>query len=107
MRLRRWSTLQLPRDVLPPELRATLRDAWCAVLQVENEYMLIPCFELLRAFYYEAGGAMVDYFASRTPLERICWPIMAPGVNTGFDAHFCVAAQVTHAHQALTGRVAL
>jgi hypothetical protein len=86
--------------VLPPVLHAALRDAWYAVVDAGAERLLIPCFELLRAFYYQAGGKLVDYFFSRLPLEAVCWPIMAPTPATDFTAQFCVAAQLGRPHEA-------
>jgi hypothetical protein len=86
--------------VLPPALHTALLSAWYTVLDVGRERILIPCFELLRAFYYQAGGKLVDYFFSRLPIEAVCWPIMPPTIATDFTAHFCVAAQLGNPQEA-------
>ena len=99
-RPRRLRQLLPAGAVLPPALHAELRNVWYVLLEADTERRLIPCFELLRAFYYQAGGKLVDYFFSRLPLEAICWPVMAPNPTTNFTAHFCVAAQLDRPHEA-------
>jgi len=94
---RRAPTLRRLVDLFPLEkqrpliLRDSSPDTWYAVVNGENEKILIPCFELLRAFYYKGTGRLSNYFFSRLPLNVLCWPIAEPTANNSFTAHFCVA----------------
>lgn len=84
----------------PLILRDSSPDTWYAVIDWENEKLLIPCFELLRAFYYKATGRLSNYFFSRLPLDTLCWPIAEPTANNGFTAHFCVACTSLQSQEA-------
>ncbi len=65
---------------------------WCVALRNGSELIIIPCFELLRAFYYYSAGGLINYFFSRLALESLCWPINRPNENNDFTAHFAVAS---------------
>ena len=91
--LRRLSQLFPLERKRPLILRDTSPDTWYAVINGENEKLLIPCFELLRAFCYNGASGLISYFFSRLPLDALCWPIATPNVNNGFAAHFCVACK--------------
>lgn len=76
----------------PGFLQAACPDAWYAIIKGHKEQLLVPCFELLRAFCYQGAGGLSNFLFSRLPLDALCWPIAAPSTSTAFTAHLCVAA---------------
>ncbi|WP_046247032.1 hypothetical protein [Hymenobacter terrenus] len=85
----------------PAFLQSAGSDAWYAVINGEKEQLLVPCFELLRAFCYQAAGSLSNYLFSRLPLDALCWPIAAPTKRTNYTAHLCVAAKSLPGQEAI------
>lgn len=52
----------LPDTAWPDCLIGAAHDAWYATVQVGVECILIPCFELLRAFCYKETNAISNFF---------------------------------------------
>jgi len=90
--LRRLAQLFPVETSRPAFLQSDASDAWYAVINGEKEQLLVPCFELLRAFCYQAAGGLSNYLFSRLPLDALCWPIVAPSRRNGYTAYLCVAA---------------
>jgi len=98
--VRKLAQLFPPNADRPTLLRTADPNSWYTVVAAEAERVLIPCFELLRAFYYQATGGLSSYFFSRLPLDTLCWPVAAPVPANDFTAHFCVAATLRHQQEA-------
>lgn len=77
----------------PAFLQSAASDAWYAVINGGKEQLLVPCFELLRAFCYQEAGGLSNYLFSRLPLDALCWPLAAPSRGNDYTAYLCVAAQ--------------
>ncbi|WP_460500894.1 hypothetical protein [Hymenobacter agri] len=79
---------ELPR----PAFWTSQGDTWVALLDHGKERILIPCFELLRFFYYHAGPRVIQYLFSQLPLNLLCRPHMSPSRDTKHQAQMYVAA---------------
>lgn len=71
-----------------------LRDlqGWYLCLDTGAECILLPCFEVTRAFYYAAGPHLISFCLSRLAVDRICWPLASPSETLHQTAHYCIAA---------------
>jgi hypothetical protein len=78
--------------LLPSPFWVSQGDTWVAVVDRGSERLLIPCFELLRAFYYHVGERLIQYYFSQLPLHLLCYPQLAPTHATNYQAQLCVAA---------------
>ena len=65
---------------------------WYLLVETPAEHVLLPCFEVARAFYYASGQHLISYCLSRLALDRVCWPLASPDTTLHQTAHFCVAA---------------
>jgi hypothetical protein len=78
--------------LLPSPFWASQGETWVAVVDRGSERLLIPCFELLRAFYYHAGERLIRYYFSQLPLDLLCYPKLVPTRSTDYRAQFYVAS---------------
>jgi hypothetical protein len=53
-------------------------ESWVLTRQLGGRTILVPCFELLRVLFYEAGPGLLAHYFSREPLDAICTAITAP-----------------------------
>jgi hypothetical protein len=98
--LKRLSQLSPSKTNLPEVLQIASPDTWYAVFNTGIEKIIIPCFELLRAFCYQDARGLSNYFFSRLSLDMLCWPIAEPTSVNGFTAHFCIASTLRRMHEA-------
>lgn len=98
--LKRLSQLSPSKTNLPAVLKTASPDTWYAVFNAGTEKIIIPCFELLRAFCYQDARGLSNYFFSRLSLDMLCWPIAEPTSVNGFTAHFCIASTLRRMHEA-------
>jgi hypothetical protein len=82
-----------PACLCPSSFWATQGETWVAVVDYKGEQLLIPCFELLRAFYYHAGARIIRHCFSQLPWDLLCRPHSAPTAATGYQAQIYVAAR--------------
>lgn len=75
-------------------------DTWVALLEHGKERILIPCFELLRFFYYHAGPRVIHYLFSQLPLDLLCRSHMSPTRDTKHQAQMYAAATYLNAAEA-------
>lgn len=96
----RYSAQQL-NSLLPPALIAntpalrasflsSIPDTWVITHRLKHKTIIIPCFELLRVLYYEAGRATIDLFWSKQPLAATCSVIAAPTAANGRTGHVSI-----------------
>lgn len=62
-------------------------DSWVITRQVGGRTILVPCFELLRVFFYEAGPGLLAHYFSREPLDAICTAITTPATANQYTGH--------------------
>jgi hypothetical protein len=62
-------------------------DSWVLTRQVGGRTILVPCFELLRLLFYEAGPGLLAHYFSREPLDAICAAINAPEAANQYTGH--------------------
>ncbi|MGI4821969.1 MAG: hypothetical protein ACRYFV_12235 [Janthinobacterium lividum] len=62
-------------------------ESWALTRQVKGRTILVPCFELLRVLFYEAGLGLLAHYFSREPLDAICTAITAPEVANQYTGH--------------------
>lgn len=65
----------------------TVPDTRVLVKKIAGKTIIIPCFEILRVFYYQAGDALTNHFFSNEPLFAICHAVVAPSQDNNFTAH--------------------
>ena len=74
-------------------------DSWVVVRKQEDITYILPCFELLRAFYYIGTPHLIEFFFSLAPLDTLCQVIQAPSVDNGHTARIMVVADGFSQHQ--------
>lgn len=74
-------------------------DSWIAVHHQDNQTYIIPCFELLRAFYYIGTPHLIEFFFSLTSLSTLCRLVEAPTAQNGQKAEILVVADGFSPHQ--------
>jgi hypothetical protein len=75
------------RQFLTDELLHSLKDLPVTTLMgLDGELLIIPQFELARAFYLWAGPKLIDFLFHPTRTSHICDPIQAPTVQNELAA---------------------
>lgn len=76
----------------PAALHSYGLHGWYLPLETPAECVLLPCFEVARAFFYASGHHVISYCLSQLAIERVCWPLVAPSSASHHTAHYCIAA---------------
>ncbi|MGI4738422.1 MAG: hypothetical protein ACRYG7_24910 [Janthinobacterium lividum] len=74
-------------------------DSWVITRYQDEQTFIIPCFELLRAFYYIGTPHLIEFFFSLTPLSTLCQLLEAPTERNGQTVRIAVAADGFSQHQ--------
>ena len=85
----------IPQAILPdaPLLRiflTTAADNWVLTRQIGGTTLLIPCFELLRVLYYEAGPKLIEYYFRNQDLSAVCTALATPTAINQYTGHLRV-----------------
>ncbi|QKG51840.1 hypothetical protein [Hymenobacter sp. BRD67] len=68
----------LPENPLHRLFLTTAADNWVLLRRFEGLTILIPCFELLRVLYYEAGPELIEHYFHNQDLAVVCSALEAP-----------------------------
>ncbi|WP_151087869.1 hypothetical protein [Hymenobacter baengnokdamensis] len=115
---RRLNSLLTPAELTStsPLVRLFLTaasDSWVLTRQTGGRTILIPCFELLRVLFYEAGPGLLKHYFSRESLDTICTVVATPAATNQYMGHVsirrrglstdqqCILAEQCFNHQAL------
>jgi hypothetical protein len=81
---------------------AAASENWVIPRQVGGTTILLPCFELLRVLYYEAGLGLLAHYFSRRALSDICIALAAPVAANHYTGHIRVRRKAfTEAQQCI------
>ena len=74
-------------------------NSWVITHYQDNQTFIIPCFEILRTFYYIGTPHLIEFFFSLTPLSILCQLLEAPTQNNKQKARIAVATDGFSKHQ--------
>lgn len=77
----------LPEAPLPRLFLTTAADNWVLTRQVRGITILIPCFEILRVLYYEAGPKLIEYYLRNQNLSDVCTTLAIPTTANQYTGH--------------------